>query len=93
VKTIAAVSFIACIVLAASMVGIYLNFTAMMQQQSNIINEQRGKLQSNEQAINEMAGELDDLRREVQQVNSTVYSWDTTIANLMRDMGYFQLPN
>ena len=92
-KTIAAVSFIACIVLAASMVGIYLNFTAMMQQQSNIINEQRGKLQSNEQAINEMAGELDDLRREVQQVNSTVYSWDTTIANLMRDMGYFQLPN
>jgi len=93
VKTIAAVSFIACIVLAASMVGIYLNFTVMMQQQSNIINEQRGKLQSNEQAINEMAGELDDLRREVQQVNSTVYSWDTTIANLMRDMGYFQLPN
>jgi len=93
VKTIAAVSFIACIVLAVSMVGIYLNFTAMMQQQSNIINEQRGKLQSNEQAINEMAGELDDLRREVQQVNSTVYSWDTTIANLMRDMGYFQLPN
>ena len=92
-KTIAAVSFIACIVLAASMIGVYLNFTAMMQQQSNIINEQRGKLQSNEQAINEMAGELDDLRREVQQVNSTVYSWDTTIANLMRDMGYFQLPN
>lgn len=92
-KTIAAVSFIACIVLAVSMVGIYLNLTAMMQQQSNIINEQRGKLQSNEQAINEMAGELDDLRREIQQVNSTVYSWDTTIANLMRDMGYFQLPN
>ena len=92
-KTIAAVSFMACIVLAASMVGIYLNFTAMMQQQSNIINEQRGKLQSNEQAINEMTGELEDLRREVQQVNSTVYSWDPTIANLTRDMGYFQLPN
>jgi peptidoglycan hydrolase CwlO-like protein len=93
VKTIAAVSFTACIVLAASMVGIYLNFTVMMQQQSNIINEQRGKLQSNEQAINEMAGKLEDLSREVQQVNSTVYSWDPTIANLTRDMGYFQLPN
>lgn len=75
------------------MVAIYLNFTAMMQQQSSIINEQRGKLQSNEQAIDEMADELEDLRREVQRVNSTVYSWDPTIANLTRDMGYFQLPN
>jgi methyl-accepting chemotaxis protein len=71
----------------------YLNFTAMIQQQSNIINEQKDKLQSNERAINEMADELEDLWREVQRVNSTVYSWDSTIANLTRAMGYFQLPN
>jgi methyl-accepting chemotaxis protein len=93
VKTIAAVSFVACVVLAASMVGIYLNFTALIQQQSNTINEQRDKLQSNEQAIDEMADELEDLWREVHRVNSTVYSWDSAIANLTRDMGYFQLPN
>ncbi len=46
VKTVAWVSMVTSIILAASLIGVYLNLDNMIQQQSDIIEEQAGNQQA-----------------------------------------------
>lgn len=93
VKTVAFVSLITCVVLAAGMVGIYLNFTAVMQQQSTVIKEQGAQIDTYKNVTDGLKSQLGELRSKVNQYSSIIDTLDGTVANLMKDMVYFQLPN
>jgi len=82
VKTVAVVSVVATIVLAASIIVMYLNFTALIQQQSDLIDQQKEEIQSLKDAL---MNEFND------------YWHNTDLSNIRLNstaqMSYFQLPN
>jgi methyl-accepting chemotaxis protein len=93
VKTVALASMVVCIVLAASMVGIYLNLNASIQSQSEIINEQGDQIQELRSGIGNLTQETDELYRELDSMSATVYDLSNTVTNLTKEMEYFRLPD
>ena len=75
-------SVIACIILSASLIGFYLNFTELLQQQND-------RLESMQEEISNLAqifeDELQEFRREV---NSTLSAFNDTLTNF-KDQYYF----
>ncbi len=59
-KAIAAVSIVACTVLAVTIVVMYLNFTALIQQQSDFIKEQADKIDNLRGGLDNMIGIIYD---------------------------------
>jgi len=93
VKTVALASMVVCIVLAASMVGIYLNLNASIQSQSEIINEQGDQIQELRSGIGNLTQETDELYRELDSMSAIVYDLSNTVTNLTKEMEYFRLPD
>jgi len=93
VKTVALASMVVCIVLAASMVGIYLNLNASIKSQSEIINEQGDQIQELRSGIGNLTQETDELYRELDSMSAIVYDLSNTVTNLTKEMEYFRLPD
>lgn len=83
-KIVAAVSVVASIVLVASIVVTYFNFTALVQQQSDLIKQQKEDIQSLKDAL-------------VCEFNDYWHSTDGNLSdirlNATAQRFYFQLPD
>lgn len=92
VKTVAIATVVACIVLAASMIGIYFNFTAVIEQQSDIIKVQGDQMREYKSAADEMTDQIEELWLKINQHEETANDLNAKVDNLEQDMRYFQLP-
>ena len=93
VKTVALALTVACIMLAASVIGIYLNLNAAIQRQSEIIKEQADQIQTINSITDEMNDQINELQFKVSAYEVIINYQTGQIANLTRDMEYFQLPD
>ena len=93
VKTVALALTVACIMLAASVIGIYLNLNAAIQHQSEIIKEQADQIQTINSITDEMNDQINELQFKVSAYEVIINYQTGQIANLTRDMEYFQLPD
>jgi len=92
VKTVAWVSMVTSIILAASLIGVYLNLGNMIQQQSDIVEEQGYQIQTYENITNEMGKQITELQiRAIENAARITFQQDQ-ISNLTSDMDYFRLP-
>jgi hypothetical protein len=93
VKTVAWVSMVTSIILAASLIGVYLNLGNMIQQQSDIVEEQGYQIQTYENITNEMGKQITELQiRAIENAAKITFQQDQ-INNLTSDMDYFRLPD
>ena len=93
VKTVAWVSMVTSIILAASLIGVYLNLGNMIQQQSDIVEEQGYQIQTYENITNEMNKQITELQiRAIENAAKITFQQDQ-IENLTSDMDYFRLPD
>jgi len=93
VKTVAWVSMVTSIILAASLIGVYLNLGNMIQQQSDIVEEQGYQIQTYENITNEMGKQITELQiRAIENAAKITFQQDQ-ISNLTSDMDYFRLPD
>jgi len=93
VKTVAWVSMVTSIILAASLIGVYLNLGNMIQQQSDIVEEQCYQIQTYENITNEMGKQITELQiRAIENAAKITFQQDQ-ISNLTSDMDYFRLPD
>ena len=93
VKTVAWVSMVTSIILAASLIGVYLNLGNMIQQQSDIVEEQGYQIQTYENITNEMNKQITELQiRAIENAAKITFQQDQ-INNLTSDMDYFRLPD
>ena len=93
VKTVAWASMAACIILAASLIGVYLNLDNIIQQQSEIIKEQGYQINTYEDLTNKMNKQITELQISAIENAAKITFQQDQIDNLTSDMDYFRLPD
>jgi uncharacterized protein YoxC len=93
VKTVALASMVACIVLAASIVGVYMSLNSSIQQQSEVIKTQGDQIEAYRTVTDEMNDQINALQFKVNEYGVIINYQTAQIANLTRDMDYFRLPD